>query len=490
MIGESAPDWMHALAGVDALDGVDVVIDHSGPLGALLTSRLAAPGLHVTHGPLHEVPAGIYAGIARHSPLLRLVAISEAQRAMAPGLPFAGVCHNGLALDAAPFRARPEGYLAFLGRMSPEKGPADAIRIARAAGVPLLIGAKCREEAEHAYFAEHVAPFLGPDVVWLGELTAPEKYELLGGARALLFPIAWPEPFGMVMIEAMACGTPVLATARGSVPEVVADGVTGFVRETPGELVEAVRRIDEIDRAGVPATRGRALLRRRDDGRLRAARARRAGRDDLGGRPAGLRRWRAPVSDAADQPAILVGDTSAITLIDGLTFAISDALGDIEGGSSGLIADDTRHLSRLRLSVDDDPVRALGAAQLSPSTARFRGFAVPEAGRADPSLEIERRRRVGRRRARGRAHPAVVGRGSAPRERGHRPRRRLLRHLRHPRHGHRLGRAAGLGAGGDDGRRDPLPRPRDRPRDQRALRPGARGAGGRRRAVGARAAAR
>ena len=248
VIGESAADWRHALAGVDALADVDVVIDHSGPLGALLTSRLPAAALHVTHGPLDLVPTEIYAGIARHSPRLRLVAISEAQRAMAPELPFAGVCHNGLALDAATFRERPEGYLAFLGRMSPEKGPADAIRIARQAGLPLLIGAKCREEAEHAYFAEHVEPFIGPDVVWLGELTATEKYELLGGARALLFPIAWPEPFGMVMIEAMACGTPVLATARGSVPEVVADGVTGFVRDTPDELIETVGRIGEIDR--------------------------------------------------------------------------------------------------------------------------------------------------------------------------------------------------------------------------------------------------
>jgi glycosyltransferase involved in cell wall biosynthesis len=115
-------------------------------------------------------------------------------------------------------------------------------------GLPLLIGAKCREPAEHAYFAEHVAPALGPDVVWLGELNAAEKFDLLAGARALLFPIAWPEPFGMVMIEAMACGTPVLATARGSVPEVVADGVTGFVRATPDELIETVDRIGEIDR--------------------------------------------------------------------------------------------------------------------------------------------------------------------------------------------------------------------------------------------------
>lgn len=247
-IGESAAEWRHALAGIDAFADVDVVIDHSGPLGALLTSRLAAPGLHVTHGPLDMVLTEIYTGIARHSPRLRLVAISDAQRAMAPGLPFAGVCHNGLALDSAPFRAQPDGYLAFLGRMSPEKGPADAIRIARRAGLPLLIGAKCREPAEHAYFARHVAPALGPGVVWLGELNTAEKYELLAGARALLFPIAWPEPFGMVMIEAMACGTPVLATARGSVPEVVADGVTGFVRATPDELVEAVARIDEIDR--------------------------------------------------------------------------------------------------------------------------------------------------------------------------------------------------------------------------------------------------
>jgi glycosyltransferase involved in cell wall biosynthesis len=248
LIGESAADWRHALAGIDALTDVDVIVDHSGPLGALLTSRLPIPALHVTHGPLDIVPTEIYEGIARHSPRLRLVAISNAQRAMASGLPFAGVCHNGLALDSAPFRAQPDGYLAFLGRMSPEKGPADAIRIARRAGLPLLIGAKCREPAEHAYFAQHVAPALGPDVVWLGELNAGEKYDLLAGARALLFPIAWPEPFGMVMIEAMACGTPVLATARGSVPEVVADGVTGFVRSTPDELVEAVARIGEIDR--------------------------------------------------------------------------------------------------------------------------------------------------------------------------------------------------------------------------------------------------
>jgi glycosyltransferase involved in cell wall biosynthesis len=249
VIGHAISDWQHALAAVDELEDSDIIIDHSGPLGALLTSRLRVPGLHVTHGPLHDVPTEIYAGIARHSPGLRLVAISHAQRAMASDLPFAGVCHNGLPLESAPFRAIPDGYLAFLGRMSPEKGPADAIRIAKRAGLPLLIGAKCREAEEHAYFAAHVEPELGPDVVWLGELDAAQKFELLAGARALVFPIAWPEPFGMVMIEAMACGTPVLATAHGSVPEVVADGITGFIRDTPDELVATVARIGEIDRA-------------------------------------------------------------------------------------------------------------------------------------------------------------------------------------------------------------------------------------------------
>jgi glycosyltransferase involved in cell wall biosynthesis len=249
LIGEPVADWRHGLCAVDALGGLDVVIDHSGPLGALLTAHLDAPALHVTHGPLDAVPTEIYEGIARHFPSLRLVAISEAQRASAPSLPFLGVCHNGLDLGVAPFRESPGEYLAFLGRMSTEKGPADAIHIARRAGIPLLIGAKCREPAERRYFERYVEPELGPDVIWMGELDATAKYRLLSCARALLFPIAWPEPFGMVMIEAMACGTPVLATARGSVPEVVADGVTGFVRDTAEELVPAVGRLDEIDRA-------------------------------------------------------------------------------------------------------------------------------------------------------------------------------------------------------------------------------------------------
>ena len=177
-----------------------------------------------------------------------LVAISRSQRRSAPFAPFAGICHNAIDVDSVPFRARSDGYLAFLGRMSPEKGVAQAIKIAKTAGRPLLIAAKCREEAEIAYFEREVAPHLGPDVIWLGEIGEQAKYELLGGAAALVFPIDWDEPFGLVMIESMACGTPVLATSRGAVPEVVVDATTGFIRTRPEALAALVNNLEAIDR--------------------------------------------------------------------------------------------------------------------------------------------------------------------------------------------------------------------------------------------------
>jgi glycosyltransferase involved in cell wall biosynthesis len=247
-IGLALKEWRHALAGASVLEAADVVIDHSGPAGALAVADGRAPALHVAHGPLAGDCAELYRLLCARAPALRLVAISNAQRALAPDLPFLGTCRNGIDLAPIPYRARPDGYLAFLGRMAAEKGAAEAIEIARAARLPLMIAAKCREAAERDYFAREVEPHLGRDVVWLGELGAEAKYELLAGARALLFPISWPEPFGMVMIEAMACGTPVLATRHGAVAEVVSDGRTGFVRRTPRELAQLVGRIGEIDR--------------------------------------------------------------------------------------------------------------------------------------------------------------------------------------------------------------------------------------------------
>ena len=247
-IGRSHEEWLHLARALGDLEDADVLIDHSGPAGALLAARSGIPSLHVTHGPLVGEAGEIYRHLVDGEEPVRLVAISEAQRQSAPDLPWIGVCYNGIDVDAVLFRERPEGYLLFLGRLAPEKGAAESITIAREVGLPLLIAAKCREPSEQAYFEAHIEPELGPDVRWLGEVGGADKYELLGGARALVFPIAWQEPFGMVMVEAMACGTPVLATPRGSVEEVVVDGETGFIREEPEALAEAAGRLGEIDR--------------------------------------------------------------------------------------------------------------------------------------------------------------------------------------------------------------------------------------------------
>jgi glycosyltransferase involved in cell wall biosynthesis len=248
-IGMATDEWRHVLAGLEELAGADMVFDHSGPLGALLSAQGKVPAMHVVHGSLETELLGLYEGLAARAPNLRLAAISRSQRGAAPHLPFAGVCYNAIDLDEAPFRASSDGYLAFLGRMAPEKGVEDAIALARAAGRPLLIAAKCREPAEQEYFEKAVAPHLGPDVICLGELDRAATYDFVSRAAALLFPICWREPFGMVLIEAMACGTPVLATNRGAVPEIVLDGTTGFVRDTAAELLPLIGRIGEIDRA-------------------------------------------------------------------------------------------------------------------------------------------------------------------------------------------------------------------------------------------------
>jgi glycosyltransferase involved in cell wall biosynthesis len=248
-IGMATDEWRHVLGGLDALADVDTVIDHSGPLGALLSAQGPVPALHVVHGSLEGELLGLYDGLVARAPQLRLVGISRSQRHAAPHLPFEGVCYNAVDVAEVPFRSSSEGYLAFLGRMAPEKGAAEAIALARDAGLPLLIAAKCREPAEQAYFQREVAPHLGPDVVFLGELGREATYDFLSRAAALLFPISWREPFGMVLVEAMACGTPVLATNKGAVSEIVRDGVTGFVRDTTADLAAVIGRIGEIDRA-------------------------------------------------------------------------------------------------------------------------------------------------------------------------------------------------------------------------------------------------
>jgi len=180
-----------------------------------------------------------------------LVSISDAQRVHLPFANWAGTVHHGLRPERFRFSPEPRGYLAFLGRMSPEKGPDQAIAIATRLGMPLRMAAKVGD-VDEAYFRRHVAPLLDhPLIEFVGEIGEAEKSTFLGGAEALLFPISWPEPFGLVMIEAMACGTPVLAYGHGSAPEVVDEGVTGFVVDGEEAALEALEKARRLDRREV-----------------------------------------------------------------------------------------------------------------------------------------------------------------------------------------------------------------------------------------------
>ncbi len=177
-----------------------------------------------------------------------LIAISHDQASRSP-IPVDAVIHHGLRPDEFEVGPGDGEHLLFLGRFSPEKGAKEAIEIAHAAGVPLLLAAKMREPNEISYFNEVISPMLDDGARYVGEVSGAEKIELIGSARALLNPIRWPEPFGLVMIEALACGTPVLTRRAGAAPEIVDDGVTGFVCETDEELRAKVDEIDTLDRA-------------------------------------------------------------------------------------------------------------------------------------------------------------------------------------------------------------------------------------------------
>jgi len=180
-----------------------------------------------------------------------VVSISNAQRDPLPGLNWQGTVHHGLPAENGKFHRKPGKYLAFLGRTSPEKGLDRAIAIAKAAGMPLRIAAKV-DKADQEYFESVIEPLLhAPGIEFVGEIGYPEKNDFLGNASALLFPISWPEPFGIVMIEAMACGTPVIAYPMGSVPEIIVNGVSGYIVSDEEAAVEAIKNIDRLDRKRV-----------------------------------------------------------------------------------------------------------------------------------------------------------------------------------------------------------------------------------------------
>ena len=249
-IGMAVPEMRHVLFSYASIDEYDVVHDHT-IVGPFYSERY--PKLKVVttiHGPFNEELTDLYRVLA---PRVPIVCISNAQRRAAPDLQVARVIHHGI--DASAFvegdgQGDDDGqYVLFLGRMSPDKGAHRAIEVARKAGVRILLAAKMREPWERSYFEEYVEPHLGEHAVYLGEVSHERKLELLRGARALLFPIRWNEPFGMVMLEAFASGTPVIAFPEGAAPEVIEDGVTGFLCDDEAAMAEAIGRLNEIDRS-------------------------------------------------------------------------------------------------------------------------------------------------------------------------------------------------------------------------------------------------
>ena len=215
-----------------------------------MSRRLGVPNVTTLHGRL-DIPdlAGVYAEF----PDMPVVSISDDQREPLPNANWVATVHHGMPPDDLEPHPEPGEYLAFLGRISPEKRADRAIEVARRAGMPLHIAAKV-DDQDRYYFEREIEPLLGAEhVTFIGEIGPEEKNEFLGRARALLFPIDWSEPFGLVMIESMASGTPVIAYRSGSVPEVIADGVSGFIVEDIDGAVDAVGRLDELDRGAVRA---------------------------------------------------------------------------------------------------------------------------------------------------------------------------------------------------------------------------------------------
>jgi glycosyltransferase involved in cell wall biosynthesis len=241
-------------------DEFDLIHWHTDWLHLPLTRYLKTPSLTTLHGRL-DLP--FMTSMVRGFGRTQFVSISSSQRNPLPELNWAATVHHGLPENLLSYRAGSSNYLAFLGRLTPEKGPDVAIRVARAAGMPLRIAAKI-PRGETRFFKETIKPLLdGPQVQFVGEVNDQQKNDFLGNASALLFPIDWPEPFGLVMIEAMACGTPVIAWRRGSVPEIVEDGVTGFIVDNEAEAISAVGKLAALDRARVRAGFERRFTARR-----------------------------------------------------------------------------------------------------------------------------------------------------------------------------------------------------------------------------------
>ncbi len=221
----------------------DIIHDHTPPFGLPVANISPIPVVATMHGAFNPDNRRLFETLNRPY----IVTISKAQGQAVPGLNHAGTVYNGLNMKNYPFSREHDGYLLFVGRISMEKGVHRAIEVAQFLDLPLIIAAKL-DPADKAYYKEYIEPRLSEQIQWIGEVDEQERNHLMSRAMAFLHPITWPEPFGLVMIEAMACGCPVIGMNLGSVPEIIKHGKTGFVANNINEMIEYVGMIDKIDR--------------------------------------------------------------------------------------------------------------------------------------------------------------------------------------------------------------------------------------------------
>ncbi|MCO4274699.1 glycosyltransferase family 4 protein [Pseudarthrobacter sp. HLT3-5] len=228
-LGFTLSELSHVIRAYEGLGDVDIIHDHTlaGPLVARRRSR--APVVTTIHGPLTPASADLYRAMAADT---AIIGISRDQASRVPDVPITRVIHHGMDVSAVPVGSGAGGYVCFVGRICPDKGVLEAIHIARRAGIRLRIAAKMREPDEIAYFRSVIEPLLGSNEDFLGELGDTDKFQLMGEAMAFLNPIQWSEPFGLVMIESLSTGTPVVGTPIGSAPEIVDHGKTGYLGPT------------------------------------------------------------------------------------------------------------------------------------------------------------------------------------------------------------------------------------------------------------------
>ena len=225
-LGFTLSELSHVIRAYEGLGGVDIIHDHTlaGPLVG--RRRSGVPVVTTIHGPLIPASADLYRAMAANT---AIIGISRDQTSHVPDVPVTRVIHHGMDVSAVPAGSGKGGYVCFVGRICPDKGVLEAIHIARRAGIPLRIAAKMREPDEIAYFRSVIEPLLGSNEEFLGEMGDADKYRLMGEAMAFLNPIQWSEPFGLVMIESLSTGTPVVGTPIGSAPEIVDHGKTGYL---------------------------------------------------------------------------------------------------------------------------------------------------------------------------------------------------------------------------------------------------------------------